>query len=152
MGVLFGEVSFKIFQTKDGKLIFEGSQTSDEIGNVWYMNEAREIDIVCSIFISGRDETTGQEASLEMANLKIIKVDLEEDSIIGQANPKETVLVYAYDVQTEEEFILEVVTNSEGEWEARFDIDLHMDMELFARIFDQERDQTSVRWQKESTE
>lgn len=144
--VPFGELTFKIHKSIDGELLHEDKQASNKLGEVWFLNKDREIDLVPGAYIIGLDETTGKEGNLEMAYLTLEAVNFENDTLSGLADPSKTVVVYAYDLLSEDEHVLEVICNSEGEWLAEFDVDLHKDMELYARVFDGEDDETSIRW------
>jgi len=148
----FNSLTYQIYQSENGDLLLEETLETDELGHAYFENQNRLIDLVQGNFIVAQNDATGQEISLEMGYLTLGTVDFKTNTLSGQAEANVTVWIYAYDLLTEAEHSMEVVSNAEGEWFAEFDADLHMDMELYARVFDEEGDETAVRWIPEQTE
>ena len=145
----FNSFSFQIYDGIGGELIGGGSMVTNEIGYATFDNEDHAIDLQPGTFITAHDDASGRDVSLEMGLLSIETVDDTLSSISGQAKSGAEVHVNIYDIATEAEYVQQATAGEDGNWSIQFDVEFTEDMDVAARVFDEEGDETAFHWIRE---
>lgn len=139
-----GSLTFEIYANYGGELLLTETLETDEIGGAFFENLDRVVDLIPGVYIYAQDEFTRRAADLELSFLTIDSINTESETISGQADPGETVLVHVYDTINEVEFFKEMKVGSDGSWHVEFDEDLQEGMRFAAHILDEDKDETAV--------